>query len=685
MSSISTGLARVPNLLMSQLSLANLNRTNLALFDTYNQISTGKQVSRVSDDPVRAAAISALNDRLSRSDQAQRNLSNASSNLGVLDSTLTEATTLAQEARSIAQAQLSITSSPDERRGQAQIVDQMIRSLLNISQRQGPSGYLLGGSITSREPITDFLGGYKYQGDGPGLVTDTAAAGNVPITLAANNALGAMSARVRGSVDLNPSLSSTTRLGEIPGARGLGISLGVVEFSVNGGSRVQVDLTGSDGISDITTRLQNALRQYETDNGVTALGPLGVSTSSGSVTFDMAAGATLQFFDVATNSTAADLGLATSAGLTFSTAQSAGVDLNPRLSWDTPIGALAGANGPLGAIRVKALGRSVDIDLSQATTLEDLKNLIEGANLGLRVRINDAGSGIDVLSDVAAGAAGAMSIEEVPGNNFTATHLGIRTLSDTTALSDFNFGRGVTINDGMLNPQTGLPDPSLDSDFTITLGNAARTTLTIDLRPVDLTSVQTLIARINSQAAPQLAAAGLAPTDFSAGLGSGSNGITFWQSSAFTGAISVAPVNGSAAAENLGLLNASYDATSASLTGEDRAKVRVDNLFTRLIDLRDALQTNDTRGISLAGEGIDQHVTGLAEARGLVGGYAQRVEAAATREEDRVTVDTSVRSELQDVDFTAAATRLNLLQTQLTAGMRVTAQLQQYTLLDFLG
>lgn len=685
MSSISTGLARVPNLLMSQLSLANLNRTNLALFDTYNQISTGKQVGRVSDDPVRAAAISALNDRLTRSDQAQRNLSNASSNLGVLDSTLTEATTLAQEARSIAQAQLSITSSPDERRGQAQIVDQMIRSLLNVSQRQGPSGYLLGGSITSREPITDFLGGYKYQGDGPGLVTDTSAAGNVPITLAANNALGAMSARVRGSVDLDPSLTSSTRLGDISGARGLGVSLGVVEFSVNAGPRVQVDLTGSDGIADITTRLHNALRQYETDNGVTILGPAGVSTSSGSVTFDMAAGATLQFFDVATNSTAADLGLTSATGLTFSTSQTAGVDLGPRLTWDTPIGAMAGTNGPLGAIRVKALGRSVDIDLSQASTLEDLKNLIEGANLGLRVRINDAGSGIDVLSDVAAGAAGAMSIEEVPGNNFTATHLGIRTLSDTTALADFNFGRGVTINDGMLNPQTGLPDPSLDSDFTITLGDAAHTTLTIDLRAVDLTSVQALLARINSQAAPQLSAAGLAPTDFSAGLGSGSNGITFWQSTAFSGALSVAPVNGSAAADNLGLLNASYDATSASLTGEDRAKVRVDNLFTRLIDLRDALQTNDTRGISLAGEGIDHHVTGLAEARGLVGGYAQRVEAATTREEDRVTVDTSVRSELQDVDFTAAATRLNLLQTQLTAGMRVTAQLQQYTLLDFLG
>ena len=685
MSSISSALARVPNLLMSQLSLANLNRTNLALFETYNTISTGREVNRVSDDPVRAAAISALNDRLARSDQAQRNLGNASSNLGVLDSTLSEAATLAQEARSIAQAQLSITSSPDERRGQAQIVDQMIRSLLNISQRQGPSGYLLGGSITTREPITDFLGGYKYQGDGPGLVTDTAAAGNIPITLAANNALGAMSARVRGNVDLNPSLTASTRLNDIAGARGLGIGLGVVEFSVTGGTRVQVDLTGADGIADVTTRLRNALRQYETDNGVSVLGPGAVGTSSGSIVFDMAAGSTLQFFDVATSATAADLGLTTSAGLVFSAAQTAGVDLGPRLTWDTPIGALPGAAGPLSAIRVKALGRSVDVDLSHATTLEDLKNLIEGANLGLRVRINGAGTGIDVLSDVAAGAAGAMSIEEIPGNGSTATRLGIRTLSTATLLSDFNFGRGVTINDGMLNPQTGLPDPSLDSDFTITLGDAAHTTLTIDLRPVDLTNVQALISRINSQAAPQLTAAGLAATDFAAGLGAGSNGLTFWQAIAFPGAISVAPVNGSAAAENLGLLNASYDSTSASLTGEDRAKVRVDNLFTRLIDLRDALQTNDTRGISRAGEGIDQHVIGLAEARGLVGGYAQRVEAATTREEDRVTVDTSVRSELQDVDFTAAATRLNLLQTQLTAGMRVTAQLQQYTLLDYLG
>jgi flagellin-like hook-associated protein FlgL len=339
----------------------------------------------------------------------------------------------------------------------------------------------------------------------------------------------------------------------------------------------------------------------------------------------------------------------------------------------------------LGSFKLSNLGRSATIDLSGAQTIEDLKNIIEGANLGVRVSINASGKGIDVLNEVAGSQAQAMSIEEVAGNNLTATRLGIRSLSGDTNLSDFNFGRGVVINDGVLNPTTGLADPSLDSDLRITLGDAAGTTIDIDLRPSDLTNVQSLLSAINSQAATQLAAAGLPSTAFTAGLSDAGNGIVFQQDSSFPNAPSVSALNGSPAAENLGLLNGRFDPASATLTGEDRAKVRVDNLFSNLIDLRESLLTNNSRGITFAGEGLDKLMSSLAEVRGLVGGYAQRVDAATTRVEDRAIVDESIRSGLRDLDFAAAATKLQLLQTQQTAGLQVAAQMNQYSLLDFLG
>src|SRR6185295_6682710 len=121
--------------------------------------------------------------------------------------------------------------------------------------------------------------------------------------------------------------------------------------------------------------------------------------------------------------------------------------------------------------------------------------------------------------------------------------------------------------------------------------DAAQTTLDIDLRPQDMTDIQSVINRINSQAGPQLAAAGLPPTAFGVGLADGANGLALYQDPTFTGPLKVNTLNNSQAAEQLGLTNGTYDPTSATLIGEDRSKVRVDSLFTHLIDLRDALAT----------------------------------------------------------------------------------------------
>jgi flagellin-like hook-associated protein FlgL len=69
----------------------------------------------------------------------------------------------------------------------------------------------------------------------------------------------------------------------------------------------------------------------------------------------------------------------------------------------------------------------------------------------------------------------------------------------------------------------------------------------------------------------------------------------------------------------------------------------------------------------------------------VVGGYGQLIESASQREADRAVMDETVRSQLRDIDFTEAASRFTLLQTQLEAGLRTTAMASQRSLLDFLG
>ncbi len=685
MTSIPGNLPRVPNILVGQQALSSITRTNVSLFKVQSDLATGRVINRFSDDAVKAAGISILDGRIERSAQIKRNLDHANTSLSVLDSALGDANELVLSAKSIASEQVGFSHSAEERRAEAVVIDSLLQTLFSVSNRESVAGHVFGGSTPGTTPLAQLLGGYQYQGHGSGLVTDLQLGSEVPITFGADQAIGAVSSRVQGSVDLNPSLTGDTRLVDVFGGRGLGVTLGVVEMAINAGTRISLDLSGADSVNDVINKITAAIRDYEQTNSTTVLGPGGISMSGGALTVDVATtppGQTVQFFDPASGITGQDLGLVGTPPIVFSPSANAGADMAPKLTWRTPVSSLTGVTGSLGSIRINNLGQSRIIDLSTAQTLGDVRNLIQGAGIGIRVEINSAGTGINVLNEAAAGTSQSMSIEEVTGHNLTATRLGIRSCSDATLISDMNNGRGVRIVNGNVDPVTGLPDPARDVDFKITLGNTAGTVINVDLRPQDMVNLGTVAARINQQAQ----AAGVnVPTDFSAGFTDGANGLTLTQNASFTTAISVTGVNQSLAADDLGLVNGSYNATSSSFVAADRAKVRVNNLFSTLIDLREALRNDSTAGISLAGEELESHIDRLATTRALVGGYAKRVDDGEKQREDQELLDQSTRSQLQDTDFTEAAVRLNLLQTQLQAGLTVTAQSLQRSLLDFIG
>jgi flagellin-like hook-associated protein FlgL len=678
---IPSGISRVPTSLSSRIGLNNINRTNVGLLKVQQQIASGKMIERVSDDSVRAAIVGILDDRLERTGQIERNLTHANSSLGVLDSTLNEISTLGLEAQSLAAEQMSITSTASERSSQAVVVEQMIQSLFNSANREGVAGFVFGGSVTGRAPMEAFLGGYRYRGEGSGMVTDMGLAAGVPLTVGGAQAIAGTSSRIRGDVDLDPGLTGSTLLRDLVGARGLAVNRGTISMTINSTDTIRVDLGHADSIADVIDGITGAIKRYEDQNSVSILGPGGISTLGGTFVFDMAAGMTVEFSDESSGTMAEDLGFK---GIQLSNANTTTTGIDVKLNWQSRVADLKGLLNPLGSLRVSNGGRSADIDLSQAQTLGDIKNLIEGAQLGVRVNINAAGNGIDVVNELSTHSAQALSISEVIGDGQTASLLGIRSFSASTRIADFNFGRGVSIVDGVPNPVTNQIDPALNSDFAITLGNAAGTRIMIDLRPQDMTTVSTVLARINDQIQSGLSAAGLPADSLSAGISSYGNGLTLRQSPSFSSPIRVEMMNNSSAAGDLGLLAGSYDAGAATFTGEDRAKVRVDSMFTHLLDLRAALSSNDVSGMRLAHAGLEKSLSSVAELRGLVGSYAQRVEAAQERESDRKTLDLAVRSELSDTDYTEASTRFSLLQTQLQAGLQATSMAGRMSLLDFL-
>jgi len=682
MSAITASLARVPNYLTSQLSLARLTQTNKDLLRVSEQLSTGKAINRPSDDPIRSATLNIIDQRLSDAQQRLRNLDHARGNLDILESSLGEASDLVLRAQKIALEEVGSLASGEERRLVATEIESLIGQLTNIANREGIAGFLFGGSRAGTQPVDSIFGGYRYNGSDTGLFTDIGIDSRVPITLPANNPIGAFSERVVGTVALTPSLHADARIEDLDGARNLGVSLGVIEVRVNGQPPAEIDLTGADTIQDVADTLERALADYGVSAGIPVLGAGGVQVAGNGLLLSIDPSATVTFSDPDGGTTGADLGLVTDPATLFTNGAPLAGFPNPKLTPLTPISAIPGLT--LGQVEIQNLGRSEIVDLSGAQTFQDVISAFESTGLGIRAELDPTGHRLIVRNETAAGRDQSLSISEVGGGT-TAADLGIRTFGFGTPVSDLNFGTGVRIADGGTDPVTGLPDPALDVDFNIVLGDGR--TITVDLRPQDMTDVQAVVDRINSEITAQSGALLLAPGDVVAGIGGDDNGLTITVNPAIAamGPVSFERDNNSLAAGDLGLLDGQWDAASGVYLGSDRSKVQVDNLYSALIDLRDALLGDDQFGIEIAGNRLDGFVERIAQSRALVGGYVNRVDQVATDTENRVLLDEQTRSSFADLDFAAASTEFSQLQVQLQAGLQATALSRQLSLLDFLG
>ncbi len=663
-------------------NLSNINATNISIGRLTNQLASGLDILRPSDDPVRSATISTLDTRIESTNQILQNLSFAGSSVGTLDQLLADAKSLVDEASSIASSQ--INSDPETRESQAVIIDSLIDSLFSIANQESLIGYTFGGSAPGRQPIIYDRGAYRFVGEVGGITAALGAASNVPLTLGVGNAIGELSNRLEGSVDLDPGLTPDTLLSDLNGANQVGVNTGIIEFSYNGGQVAQVDLAGTVTVGDVLDRLNAAVVQYEADQSVTVLGPSAFSINGDSISVDIPAG-NLEFFDLQGSSIGSDLGLVNNTAVPFSSTNPDGLNLDPQLTWTTPVSVFNGLGGsPLGSIQLTNNGATHTIDLSGAQTLADIKSAIEAGNTGVRVLISEDQRSINIVTESAGLQSHALSIAEVAGGGGTAELLGIRTFAADTPISVFNDGEGIDIVTGRTDPLTGLVDPALNTDFEINLGDGF--TISIDLGPNDITTVGTLVAAINTQADAQLTAAGRPTTDFTANVGAISNGIEFNQDPGLASdPISIRPVNNSTAAQQLGFLDAKANGSNTLLRSEDRATIRVNNLFSHLLDLSEALKNDDTFGIELATKRLGLSQDHVIQARSTVGGYARRLDDETRRQEDRLVYDEAVRSQLRDLDFASASSEFAQLQLQLQAGLSVAAQTQQLTLLDFLG
>ena len=133
------------------------------------------------------------------------------------------------------------------------------------------------------------------------------------------------------------------------------------------------------------------------------------------------------------------------------------------------------------------------MDLSSAQTVGDIRSLIQSQVPGVRVELSANGRSLDVFNEVSGAQTGDRGDPRGPTRrrNWGSGRCRAGTLRATSTTAR------VRVVDGNVNPQTGVIDRQYNTDFRITLGNGQA--FDVDLRPQDLTSVQTVLDRINQE------------------------------------------------------------------------------------------------------------------------------------------------------------------------------------------
>lgn len=626
----------------TQALLEQMRVNTLQMFNDQQQLASGKRLLLPSDDPSAAAQALRLSDVLTRYTQLQQNAGFANNFNAATDTALSDIRDAVNQASTLASQNAGSLVTSDERAAAATVVDGLISQVLGIANRQQQGVYLFAGQQTDRPPFVDALGGILYQGDTNDLKLDTDGTKPKAVNLRGDQVFGGLSAEVRGT-PIMPRVDTMTLLSDLGGATGAGLDRGSFVITEAGGAgSFTVDLSGTGTLGDVVAAINNAAAAAGA--GVTAsLSTYGISLSDGS-------GLAFSVSEQGSGLTAANLGITRA---TPSTDPIDGRDLQPKLTLTTPIAWLAGGSGidTASGLTLSNGGQSVTVDLTSATTVQDILNAINNTNLGVMAKINDSATGIDVLSRLSGSN---LSIGENGGT--TAANLGIRSFRTDTKISSLNDGQGMGTVAG--------------DDIRITAKDG--TTVDVDLDGCG--TIQDVLDKINGAAAT-------AGVSVAAQLATVGNGIRLVDTTGGAGPFSVEALNYSQAGADLGLVK---QTDGNELVGDDVNPIRSNGVFTVLKDLHTALTANDTQGITRAGEQLSKLLQGLAGWQGQIGAMGKVLNSQSSQLGEAALSAKTMLSDAQDADLTETITRFTQAQTTLQANLMTGSKLMQLSLLDFL-
>jgi flagellar hook-associated protein 3 FlgL len=156
---------------MTRISTANLFETGVntlqqrqsELNQAQQQLTSGKRINKLSDDPSASARAERARAAEARAEADQRAIDASRSALSQVEGAYGDATELLQQARELLVAAGNTSYGPNERRAIAQQLSGIRAQLLQVANRgDGAGGYLLSGQGAGGPPFVDAPGGVTY-------------------------------------------------------------------------------------------------------------------------------------------------------------------------------------------------------------------------------------------------------------------------------------------------------------------------------------------------------------------------------------------------------------------------------------------------------------------------------------------------------------------------------------------
>jgi flagellar hook-associated protein 3 FlgL len=180
---------RLSNQMLSHNTLSDLTRVSNDLYRTQRKMSSGKEITKPSDDPYGATrAISGRRD-LEEISQLQKNVDDALSWQGVTEVALSRVTDVAQRARELLVQGASDSNGPAERAALAKEIDQLIETAKTEANGQYAGRYIFSGTATTTAPYTPG-GPDAYAGDAGNVVRTIGPGVSLPVNVRGSDFLG---------------------------------------------------------------------------------------------------------------------------------------------------------------------------------------------------------------------------------------------------------------------------------------------------------------------------------------------------------------------------------------------------------------------------------------------------------------------------------------------------------------